>query len=297
MKVGFIGLGTMGSGMAFNLAKSSKKMNYKLIVYDKNHAVLDKFEKEGVEVSKNIYELLDSDYLMLCLPNESSVKEVLFDEKGLLKGAKKGQIIIDFSTLFYQEARYIYKNCRENKIYYLDAPISGHQKKSKEGTLTIMCGGDKSIFNKVKPLLKIVGNKVLYMGGSGSGQIAKMINNCILNICVASFSELMPLGVKLGLDPKNLGQVIINSTGSSYAAETLVPKVLKGEFDHGFTLSEAYKDMENIFEVTIDQEVPLPTLNGTMQSYQLALQHGQGKYYKQAMIKFYEDMMDVQVRE
>ncbi|WP_430541133.1 NAD(P)-dependent oxidoreductase [Sporosarcina thermotolerans] len=160
-----------------------------------------------------------------------------------------------------------------------------------------MCGGNEEVFHTIKPMLDRMGTQVLYMGENGAGQLTKMINNCALNICVASFSELLPVGVKLGLDAEKLGDVLMTATGSSFASKTLIPKVLEGNFEHGFSLGRAYKDMESMYEVLIKSEIPLPTLNGTMQSYQLALQSGHRDDYKQGMIKFYEDMLDVKVRK
>lgn len=297
VKVCFVGLGVMGSGMALNLAKKESDTNYELLVHDINEDTLKKFAKKGIKTTNNRLDIVNSDYILFCLPNEVNLKETILGENGILQHLKEGQTIIDFSTISYLETIQIYEACLERGVNFLDCPISGHEKKSIDGTLTIMCGGDEHVYEEVKPILNIVGEHILYMGESGSGQLTKMINNCILNICIASFSELMPVGVKLGLEPKKLGDVLMTATGSSSAAKTLIPKVLEGEFEHGFSLDEAYKDMKNIYDLLIHHEVPLPTLNGAMQSYQLALQHGQRNYYKHAMIRFYEEMLNVHVRK
>ena len=107
----------------------------------------------------------------------------------------------------------------------------------------------------------------------------------------------MPLGVKLGLPAEKLGEVLMTATGSSHASKTLIPEVLEGNFAHDFTMERAYKDMRNIFEVTGKYAVPLPTVSGAMQTYQLALQTGQGEKYKGAMIRFFEDLLDVRCRK
>ena len=138
-----------------------------------------------------------------------------------------------------------------------------------------------------------MGTTVLYMGDYGAGQLTKMINNCALNICAASFCELMPLGVKLGLDPEKLGEVLMTASGSSYASRLLIPEILKGSFSHGFSLERAYKDMTSMLAVTGTYAVPLPALSGTMQTYQLALRKGYGGDYKGAMIRFYEELLGV----
>lgn len=297
MKVSFIGLGVMGAGMALNLGEGEKEGEFEFLACDKDSKPLKKFQDKGYKTSTNINDTTDSDYIMLCLPDLEALKETILGSKGLLNKMKTGQTIIDFSTISYLETRKIYEQCQVKGVNFLDCPISGQQQGSIDGTLSIMCGGDEEIFNHIKPMLDRMGTQVLYMGGSGSGQLTKVINNGILNICVASFSELMPVGVKLGLDPEKLGDVLMTATGSSFASKTLIPKVLEGNFEHGFSLDKAYKDMDSLYEVLTRYEIPLPTLSGAMQSYQLALQHGQRDYYKHAMIRFYEDMIGVKVRK
>ncbi len=297
MKVSYVGLGVMGAGMALNLAKGESEGLYEFLACDANENALEQFQEKGLKTTTNMEDTLDSDYIFLCLPNLDIVKAVVLGEDGILKRLKTGQTIVDFSTISYLGATEIAAKCQEAGIEFLDCPISGQQAKSMDGTLSIMCGGNEDVFNAIKPMLDRMGSQVLYMGESGAGQLTKMINNCALNICVASFSELMPVGVKLGLDPEKLGDVLMTATGSSFASKTLIPKVLEGQFEHGFSLGRAYKDMESMYEVLVKSEIPLPTLNGSMQSYQLALQGGHRDDYKHAMIKFYEEMLDVKVRK
>ncbi|ARD49060.1 NAD(P)-dependent oxidoreductase [Sporosarcina sp. P33] len=296
MKLSFIGLGVMGRGMALNLAKGKSEGEYDLTVCDANESSLKEFQEMGVSTTSNVQETADSEYVFLCLPNLEVVQSVILGENGLLKNMKAGQKIIDFSTISYVGAVDIAEKCKSEGVIFMDCPISGQQLKSEKGTLSIMCGGDEETFNEIMPYLDRMGEQILYMGENGAGQLTKMINNCALNICCASFSELMPVGVKLGLDPEKLGDVLMTATGASFASQTLIPKVLDGNFEHGFSLERAYKDMESMYEVLIKEEIPLPTLNGTMQSYQLALRNGQRDYYKHAMICYYEDLLGVKVR-
>ncbi|MFC4354280.1 NAD(P)-dependent oxidoreductase [Chryseomicrobium palamuruense] len=296
-KLSYVGLGVMGYGMAMNLAKGEKSGKYKFLAVDRDEHVLQKFKEKGYQSTNDIGEATDSDYIFLCLPNLEIVKDVVLGENGLIHKLKPGQVIVDFSTISYLGAIEIAEKCKEKNIEFLDCPISGQQSKSLDGTLSIMCGGKEEVFNQVKSYLDCMGSQVLYMGDNGAGQLTKMINNCALNICVASFSELMPVGVKLGLNPEKLGDVLMTATGSSFASQTLIPKVLEGNFEHGFSLGRAYKDMESMFEVLTKSEIPLPTLSGTMQSYQMALQKGYRDEYKHAMVKVYEELLDVKVRK
>ncbi|WP_181346932.1 NAD(P)-dependent oxidoreductase [Thalassobacillus sp. CUG 92003] len=297
MKVSYIGLGVMGMGMALNLSKGEQEGEFEYLACDINPDALEQFEEKGLRTTTDIQNTTDSDYIFLCLQNTEVVKRVLFGENGLLHNLKPGQTIVDFSTISFLGAQEIARICEEAGVNYLDCPISGQHEKSMDGTLSIMCGGKEEVFNVVKPWLDMMGTQVLYMGESGCGQLTKMINNCALNICVASFSELLPVGVNLGLDPEKLGDILMTATGASNASKTLIPKVLKGNFEHGFSLDKAYKDMVSMNEVLTKYEIPLPTLSGTMQTYQLAMQNGHRDKYKQAMICFYEDMLGVKVRE
>ena len=293
-KICFIGPGTMGMGMARNLAAGEDSC----LVIGRNAEKLRPLKDSGIPVSTTLRDAADSDVIFLCLPDTEAVMEVLLDdETGLLDVLREGQVIVDCSTIDYFSAQELGEMFEEQGIEYIDAPVSGHREKAADGTLTIMCGGNRSAFDDVKPLLDRMGTTVLYMGGHGAGQLTKMINNCALDICAASFCELMPVGVKLGLEPEKLGEVLMTASGSSYASKTLIPEVLEGNFEHGFTMEKAYKDLTSMARVTSEFAIPLPTLSGTLQTYQLALQTGQGDNYKGAMIRFFEDLLDVRCRK
>ena len=292
MKLAFIGTGTMGGGMARNLLKKGAD----LTVIARRPAAQEAFAALGSAVSSENSAAASCELVFLCLPDEVAVEKVLFGENGVLGGLSLPRIIADCSTISYRKAKEFAARCEALGVKYLDAPVSGHQAKAEAGTLTIMAGGEESVFETVRPYLEMMGSRILYMGPSGCGQLTKMINNCALNICTASFCELMPVGVKLGLPPEKLGDVLMTATGSSYASRTLIPEILEGQFEHGFTLERAYKDMKNMLEVCEDLSLPLPTFLGTLETYKRALETGQGDLYKGAMIRFYEDRLGVKCR-
>lgn len=293
MKISFIGLGAMGGGMAMNLVRAGYELR---AVTRRSAHRLEPFAAAGAQTSADPLDCADSDYILLCLPDAGAVEDILFGDKGLLPHLRPGQTVVDHSTIGYLDAKRIGERLEEAGVDFLDAPVSGHKEKAADGTLTIMVGGQEKVFARTRPILEHMGTTVLYMGGYGAGQLTKMINNCALNICAASFCELMPLGVKLGLDPEKLGEVLMTASGSSYASRLLIPEILKGSFAHGFSLERAYKDMVNMLAVTGTYAVPLPTLSGTMQTYQLALQKGYSADYKGAMVRFYEELLGVTCR-
>ena len=289
MKAGFIGLGTMGMGMARNLTRSGAEC----LICNGHEEKLAWFRERDILTTNRVEDMAVCDCLFLCLPDGKAVREVV---DRLLPDLKPGQILVDCSTIGYLEAKALGEELDGRGISFVDAPVSGHKAKADDGTLTIMCGGREEDFLRIKPLLDCMGATVLHMGPWGSGQLTKMINNCALNICAASFCELMPVGVKMGLDPDRLGLVLTTASGASNASKTLIPEILKGNFDYGFSLERAYKDMAGMADLCTRYQIPLPTLTGTMQTYQLALLRGEGDRDKGAMIRFYEDLLGVQCR-
>ena len=292
MKAAFIGTGTMGGGMARNL----KKKGMDLTIIARRPEVRAQFSALGCPVFAGPADAAGCDLIFLCLPDEAATEAVLFGPGALAAHLPQERIIVDCSTISYLKARELADRLAASGIHYLDAPVSGHQAKAEAGTLSIMVGGEEDVFETVRPFLNMMGSQVLYMGPSGSGQLTKMINNCALNICAASFCELMPLGVKLGLSPEKLGDVLMQASGSSYASKTLIPEILEGRFDHGFTMEKAYKDIQSMTQLLARIGLSLPTFEGMQKTYEKALESGYGNEYKGAMIRCYEDILDVKCR-
>ena len=292
MKLCFIGPGTMGRGMAMNLARKRTTEEDWLIVARREEARRP-FAEEGLEVSGNTADAAGCDVIFLCLPDARIVRESIAGAAARLW--KRGSVIVDCSTIDHREAAGLAEEFSAEGITYLDCPVSGHRERSLAGTLTLMCGGEKAAYDRVEPLLQRMGTP-LYMGTSGSGQLAKMINNCALNICTASFCELMPLGVSMGLDPEQLAQVLMSGSGASNASKTLLPEILEGRFEHGFTMGAAFKDMQSMAQLLEEKKLRLPTFEGTMESYLRALREGYGQLYKGAMMLPYEEQLQVRCR-
>ena len=290
MSIAFIGLGTMGKYMALNLIKSGEL----IVVSDVVDKAFAEFMEKGVAATTTVAETAKADVIFLSLPNTEIVQNVI---GGLLPHLHEGQIIVDLSTIKYNATVELRKTLDEAGVEFLDAPVSGMESRAKDGTLTVMCGGKEEIFDKVKHYFDYIGNKVLYMGGSGAGQLTKLINQLLFDINAAALAEILPMSVKMGLDSEKIGQVVNSGTGRSYASEFFIPHVLKNSFHNGYPMRSAYKDLVSAAELGANLGIPMPVLAATTATYQQALLKGLGDNDKGGMIKVFEDQLGVQFRE
>jgi 3-hydroxyisobutyrate dehydrogenase-like beta-hydroxyacid dehydrogenase len=294
LRVGFIGLGEMGKWMAINVAKAG----YPLIVYDiRPDPVRDlaargaSFARSPAEVAKN------ADCVLLSLPDEHVVEEVLFAENGLTQRLFPGSIVVDLSTIDYLATLGIEEKLRSMGMTFIDAPVTGMEARAKEATLTIMAAGDENAVKKIRPILGLLGSTIVYMGKSGNGQLTKLVNQLLFNISAAAMAEILPMAVKLGLDPEIVCQAVSTGTGRTFAVEFFAPHILQNNFKPGYPLIKAYKDMVSAAEISSKEKIPLPVFSAAMQTYQMALAQGLGNENKGAMIKVWEKMLGVEVRK
>ena len=291
MKLGFIGLGQMGKPMALNMLKSGAA----LTVVRRTDS-FQEFVGSGARMTTDVHDVAASDIIFLCLPDSEAVEAVLTGHAGLLDSLGPGRIVVDFSTIKYSTTLEIAGRLAERGIDFIDAPVSGMEAGAKDGTLTVMCGGDPEVLDKVMPYLRCVGSTVLHMGGTGRGQLAKLINQLLLDINMAALAEVLPLAVKLGLDPEQIGQVVNSGTGRSFASEVFIPAILNDSFAAGYSLRRAYKDLVSGAELSANLGIPLPVLHAATVTYQMALLRGLGDLDKGAMICVYEELLGVKYR-
>jgi len=292
MKLGFMGLGAMGRGMAKNLLKSG----HELMVYSRDAAKREAFAALGAIAAAKREDLAAADVLFLSLPDGDVVESVLCGEEGLAHRMHAGQTVVDLSTISYTVTRRLCATLREKGVDFLDAPVSGMETRAEDGTLTVMCGGEETAFRRVKPLLDCMGTTVLYMGESGSGQLSKLVNQLLFDINAAAIAEILPFAVKMGLDSRKIGAVVNSGTGRSYASEYFIPRDLNGVFTEGYPLEKAYKDLVSAAEISAREAIPLPVLDAAASTYRMALQQGLGGESKGAMIKVFERLLGVEFR-
>lgn len=216
-KVGFIGLGNMGSKMSVNLVKAG----FDVSGFDLNDTLVDNLSETGVKKAVSLRDVvIDKDLIITMLPDGNAVEKVLNEN---LNYIDKSCIVMDCSTIDVEKAKYLSKELYFKQLLFLDAPVSGGTVGAENGTLTFMVGGNESAFKKIQPLFDIMGSKSVYCGLSGSGQATKLCNNMLLAITMIGVSESFNMAKNLNLDLKTLFEVISTATGSCWAINNYCP--------------------------------------------------------------------------
>jgi 3-hydroxyisobutyrate dehydrogenase-like beta-hydroxyacid dehydrogenase len=293
-KIGFIGLGQMGKWMALNLIKN----DFDLIVHDIDDKAVIGLTNQGARPAPTPADLAQaSDLIVLSLPNDDAVEAVLLGKNGVIHGSRKGQIVIDCGTSGYLWTQQISRSLSRHNIRFVDAPVTGMEQGAKDATLTIMVGAGEDLLAEIRSVLKAMGKEIVHMGDVGSGQLAKMINNIIYNSNLATLAEVLPMAVKLGLDPERIGQVINKGSGHSFASAAFIPNIIDGIFNKSYPMEHAYKDLLHAMQISAQMKIPLPAVHAAANTYQLALAMGLGQEDKGAMIKVFEQALGVKFRK
>lgn len=295
-RIGFIGLGAMGLYMAKNLLKGGVN----LTVYDINQDVVNDAVISGAKAGASNKDVSEkSDIVITMLPQDEHVRTVLAGEKGVFEGCQPGQIIVDMSTISPGTSKDMAKECDKRGIKYIDAPVSGGTKGAETGTLTIMVGGQKEVYDECMPLFEIMGKNIFHLGDVGTGQTVKMVNQILCAVNMLGISEAFALGVKSGADPEVIYNIIRNSAGNSWQIDGRMPNyVLTGEFTKpGFALDLQLKDIGIAVNTGKELKVPIPVTALAYQLYTAASNSGCGKMDMSSIITLFEEMAGVQVRK
>lgn len=292
--VGFIGLGEMGGGMARNLLKAG----FPLLAYDTCREALDRISRSGARTAENLTNVAGiSERIVLMLPDTRVVEAVLFGDKGLKPQLKAGHIIIDCGTTHPDFTREASRILGELDVHFLDAPCSGMSSRAADGTLTLMVGGDKGAFRSVEPLLNAMGSSIYYMGASGNGQLAKIVNNTLFNISCAALAEMLPLAVRLGLNAEKMCGAVMTGSGQSYGFDTFAPLILERNFGPGYPMANARKDVDAITGILDREGVKMPVVSAAADTFRAALDRGLGNLNKGGMTRVWEAVLGVEVRK
>ena len=285
MKIGFIGLGIMGKPMVRNLLKAG----HEVIAYDIIPENVDAVVKDGAVAaisSKNVAEQVD--FIITMLPNSPHVKAVVMGENGVLEGAKPGTILVDMSSIAPLASQEIAKACAEKGVKMLDAPVSGGEPKAIDGTMSIMVGGDKEVFDQVYDVLMTMGGSAVYCGSIGAGNTTKLSNQIIVALNIAALSEAMMLARKAGVDPELVFQAIRGGLAGSTVMDAKAPMMLAHNYKPGFKIDLHIKDLNNAIETAHGVGSPVPLTGVVMEMFQHLKAEGCGSEDHSAISKFYE---------
>ena len=244
--VAFIGLGVMGYPMAGYISKGG----HNVTVYNRTGAKADKWIEEfkGKKADTPKDAAKDADYVFTCVGNDNDLREVTFGDNGIFKSIKKGAVYIDNTTASATIAREIYSHAKKNGFGFLDAPVSGGQAGAENGALTVMVGGDQEDFDKALDKIDCYSKKVKLLGKSGSGQLAKMVNQICIAGLVQGLSEAINFGQKAGLNMEDVIEVISKGAAQSWQMENRYKTMLEDKFDFGFAVDWMRKDLKIAME-------------------------------------------------
>ncbi len=294
MKTGFIGLGIMGKPMARNLLKAG----YKLVVYDINADAVRELASAGAEAAASPKEVArQCDVIVTMLPNSPHVKVVALGPNGIIEGARPGMILVDMSSIAPLAAQEVAKALAEKGVEMIDAPVSGGEPKAIEGTLSIMVGGRKEIFDRCKEMLGKMGASVVLCGSIGAGNTTKLANQIIVALNIAAMSEAFVLGAKAGVNPETIYQAIRGGLAGSTVLDAKAPMVLNGNFKPGFRIELHIKDLANALETGHEVGVPLPLTSQIMEIMQALKVDGKASNDHGGIIQFYEKLAQFQARK
>jgi 3-hydroxyisobutyrate dehydrogenase len=274
--VSFIGLGVMGYPMAGHL----QNKGYNVTVYNRTTAKAEKWveDYEGSMAKTPGEASQNSEIVFMCVGRDEDIIEVMEGEDGILSKVTEGSIIVDHTTASAEIARNYYQKLKDKKLSFLDAPVSGGQAGAENGVLSIMIGGDEKDYNTVKPVLTSYGKAVELIGPSGSGQIAKMINQICIAGLVQGLSEAMAFGKKSNVDMEKVLSVISKGAAQSWQMENRYRTMLDGKFDYGFAVDWMRKDLSICFNEADKNGANLPITKIVDKYYEQVQKNGGNRF-------------------
>ncbi len=292
MRVGFVGLGTMGRPMALNLVRAG----HQLRVFDVVQAGVEALVAAGATPASSAREVCSgSEVVVTMLPASRHVEAVMFGDDGVVAGLASGMTVIDMSTIDPGTTRRVAAAVEACGCTMLDAPVSGSSTGAEQGTLTIMVGGPTEVLERYRPLLDVMGRNVIHCGGTGMGEAVKLCNNLVAGATVAAVAEAFALGARLGCDPQVLHDVMSKSSASCWALQTRppVPGLVADapadrDFAPGFMVDLMHKDLGLVMAAASELRLPLSVAATAQQLYALASQEGYGQRDFSAVFKVLE---------
>ncbi|MDQ0199349.1 NAD(P)-dependent oxidoreductase [Neobacillus ginsengisoli] len=294
MKVGFIGLGTMGHPMAQNLLKKG----YELTIYNRTKEKTELLKQQGAAVANSPKEVsLRSEIVFTMLTADAAVEEVVLGENGIVNGVHSGLIVVDSSTISPSTSKKLAAALSQHGVDMLDAPVTGSEPQAIQGILTFMVGGKKDLYEKCMPLFLAMGQAAYFMGENGKGSYTKLANNTMAAINLLSFTEGVTMATKAGIDPEIFVNVVSGGGARSGQVDNKASKVFNRDFTPHFMTQLIHKDLGLASNVAKELEISTPVLALAKEIFQMAKAKGYGSEDMSAVIKCYEEWAGVKVEK
>ena len=294
MKIGFIGLGIMGKPMAKNLLKAG----HSIVCYDVNAANVADVVASGAVAAKSSADVASQvPVVITMLPNSPHVKSVVLGKDGVLEGAKKGLVLIDMSSIAPLASQEVEKACAEKGVRMLDAPVSGGEPKAIDGTLAIMVGGEKALFDQMRDILLVMGASAVHCGPIGAGNTTKLANQVIVALNIAAVAEAFTLVRKAGVDPHLVFDAIKGGLAGSTVMNAKAPMMMDGNFKPGFKIDLHIKDLANAMDTAHSVGSPLPLTASVREMMETLHADGFGGDDHSALARFYAKVSGTTIGE
>ena len=283
--IGFIGLGHMGKHMARNLLAAG----YPLVAHNRSRAPVEELAREGAQPAASAREVAErTEVVITMLPDSPEVELVALGPGGIIEGAREGLVVIDMSTILPRASREIAARLGEKGVVMLDAPVSGGPQGAQAGTLSIMVGGPREVFDRCRPLLEVMGGKIVHMGGNGQGEMTKLCNQvaCVLNLL--GVAETLVLARRAGLDLARVIEAVGAGAGSSWMLLNQGPKMVARDFAPGFVVRLQQKDLRLVLSTAEELGLPLTGTALVQQLFRALEASGEAELGTQALIKAVE---------
>ncbi len=288
-KIAWIGTGVMGKPMAGFLAKAGHELRLFNRTFAKaKKAVAEYGDSVNAKAFADILEAIDgADYIFSIVGYPSDVESVLSGPNGVIQNAKSGAIVVDMTTSSPELAEKLYVEGKEHNVHVLDAPVSGGDSGAKNGTLTIMVGGDEDVYLATKDLFELMGSTINYMGKAGNGQHTKAANQIAVAGATSAYTEALVYAIKVGLDPEEMLQAVSGGSAASWQLQNMAPRALDHDFAPGFFVKHFIKDMKIAKSEIEKQGIELNMLNVVLQTFENFADKGHEDEGTQALIRNY----------
>jgi 2-hydroxy-3-oxopropionate reductase len=292
LKVGYIGLGLMGKSMARNILKAG----FPLIVHNRSPLAVEELVAEGAARASSPREVAGQvDVVFTNLPDTPDVEKVVLGENGILEGAHEGLIYVDNSTIKPASARRIADRLGEKHVPALDAPVSGGDIGARNGTLTIMVGGEAAALEEVMSVFLAIGKTVTHVGGPGAGQVAKAANQIMVAAQMVAMGELLVFSKKAGVDPRKVVEAIKGGAAQCWTLDVKPPRLFDGNRNPGFKAHMQLKDLRIVLDTAREYDIPISGTEENTNLFQLMIDSGMGDLDNSAVVGVIEEKAGVKI--